>query len=436
MRSRMPHVRREKILQFVRSIPPEQGARIAHGLMYWAFLLCMLLFPFGHSFREAGSIIALISLVPYYYWNWSNSALRRFPLAWAWLVFFLLILVNTVHSVAPLESWDVMAPNLRQGFVFPLIAMECVRDGRDLKRFVLVFILATFAQGLDGMYQYTTGVDFIQGTAIYAGRLTGSMSTPRVGNYMAMALVPAMGLGFLLPCAWKSVLRWSVCLGLLFPGLFLLLFSQTRSGYLGFAVALAVLSVAVFRKVSMRSLAGLVLIVLVGGGLAMFFGPQRMHLEAVAQDPRWELWGLALDVFRAHPWFGAGVSAFNPAFNSMGLVAAINGQDIPHPHNVYLQLLCELGIVGFVAAMVALFGPLAWGYARIRKGIAAAADREQRLYWEMTAMIWGGYLAYLVTCISGHNFFRTWWLAFGMSLLGLFCGACIRRKHPFSLPEF
>lgn len=432
----MTQTYRDTILGFVRSIPAHRGAGISHTIMYWALLLCMLLFPFGHSFREAGPIVGLIALGPYYYWNWESSALRsfrvgRFHLAWLWLAFLLFIFFKTGHSVAPLQSWQVMAPNLWQGFVLPLIAMECIRDERDIKRFVLAFALATAVQGLDGVYQYITGVDLVQGTPTLVGRLTGSMSTPRVGNYMAMALVPALGLGFLLPDGWKPWLRWGLSLILLFPGLFLLVFSQTRSGCLGFAVALTVLVVFVFRRVRFRYLAG----VGVAVALLVMFGPQRLHWTTLMQDPRWEVWGFALEVFKAHPWFGAGVSAFNPAFNAMGLVTVVNGQDIPHPHNVYLQMLCELGAVGFIAAMAALLGPLFWAFVQLRRGLAAGATSQRLRYWRLTAMLWGGYVAYLVTCISGHNFYRTWWLALGMTLLGLTCGDCVRARRPYALPE-
>ncbi len=428
--SRMPDLFPNRIFQLAQSIPAQQGARVSHAIMYWAFLLCMLLYPFGHSFQEIGPIIGLIALGPYYYWNWQHSALRRFGLRWAWLAFMLLIFFKTAYSIAPLQSWQVMLPNIWQGFVLPVIAMECIRDGRDLRRFVLVFALAACAEGLDGIYQFVTGADLILGTQPLVGRLTGSMSTPRVGNYMAMALIPSLGLGFLLPRGWRPLLRWGCTLLLLFPGLFLLVFSQTRSGYLGFGAALLVLAGFVFRKIPFRYLAGLVLAVV----LLVLFGPQRIHWTTLMQDPRWELWRFALDVFRAHPWFGAGVSAYNPAFNELGLVAVINGQDIPHPHNVYLQLLCEMGLVGFAAAMTALLGPLIWGYGRIRRGLAASGTPEQLRYWQLTAMFWGGYFAYLTTCLSGHNFFRTWWLGLGMALLGFFCGACVRSRYPFVLP--
>jgi len=63
--------------------------------------------------------------------------------------------------------------------------------------------------------------------------------------------------------------------------------------------------------------------------------------EGVSVLKRYELWGAAIEAFKEHPILGNGWSSFP---NSIGGRVGYFG----YTHNVYLELLCEVGIVGFV----------------------------------------------------------------------------------------
>jgi hypothetical protein len=71
--------------------------------------------------------------------------------------------------------------------------------------------------------------------------------------------------------------------------------------------------------------------------------------HAVAQgtsEGRFPIWKDALRLFAAYPMFGSGLHTFYPAlqrYQTAGVTFAW-----PAAHNDYLQLLCELGIIGFV----------------------------------------------------------------------------------------
>jgi len=58
---------------------------------------------------------------------------------------------------------------------------------------------------------------------------------------------------------------------------------------------------------------------------------------------RFELWALAIRAFKAHPIFGIGWKQFRDTIS-----VTRNSQYAFDTHNVYLQLLCETGIIGFV----------------------------------------------------------------------------------------
>ena len=84
------------------------------------------------------------------------------------------------------------------------------------------------------------------------------------------------------------------------------------------------------------------------------------------------LFALAIEGFRSAPVFGIGFDQFytlvNPQFTD------IEGNVIQDAHNIYLQMLCETGIVGTVLTLAPMF----WMLAVTFRALQAARLREDR----------------------------------------------------------
>lgn len=292
-------------------------------------------------------------------------------------------------------------------------------------------VLACFWQGLDGVWQVFTGRDFIMGYELNAGRLTGSLGDYTVGNYIALALIPAFGLWFILRRGLDAVSSVFLCLTVFWPAFFLLLGAASRSGALAVASAFGFWALLRRRRWQWRillwPLAALVVFILCQ--------PQRLTPETLASDGRWSLWELGWRVFLEHPWFGAGAGQYNAAFRALGLSPAKDDITISHPHNLYLDLLYAHGLVGFCLGMIFLLGFLWWGYKRIRPRLTAeCAGKSPSLYWRLTAWFWIGFAGWLVNGIFGHDFYRIWWLGLAMSHLGVMIGAVVNGSAQSSDP--
>lgn len=80
------------------------------------------------------------------------------------------------------------------------------------------------------------------------------------------------------------------------------------------------------------------------------FGLNRMfdsegELNTAGRD---KIYSLAFDLFNKNKWFGVGWGHFREYSNSLGI--GVNNIDV---HNVYLNLLCEVGIIGFTVFLIA-----------------------------------------------------------------------------------
>jgi O-antigen ligase len=117
-----------------------------------------------------------------------------------------------------------------------------------------------------------------------------------------------------------------------------LVLTLSRSGYLGFAVFAMIYFLRHRRRLSRRLVMGLTIGVFVT--LVLFIGPlhdrfvQALSAADFSRSSRLTIWSQAFHHFTAHPVFGIGWSNFQPAPGD-------------HAHNSYLQVLAELGLVGF-----------------------------------------------------------------------------------------
>lgn len=213
-----------------------------------------------------------------------------------------------------------------------------------------------------------------------------------------------------------------VVVALLIPAVILLVGSQTRSGMLGVAAGGYLLCIFRFRT-RKKVILGIPIAFL----LLTLIGPERISLVRALNDARGEIWAFAWQIFTEYPLFGAGASTFKPAFLDLGL-ELVRNNDIPHPHNIYLQFLADGGIVGFIIGGTFLLGTWGWCGLAIFRGTVSLSAHLRRHWWS-AAYLWGGYSCYLATGLFGHNFYRTWWLAMGMALLGASVAACLAIKR-------
>lgn len=416
----------EKISSFAcraRTFLCQTSPDTARNLLFWVFLLSTVFFSLGQIFVVAGPILCLPFLLFLYWKDWKHCTLARLPTAWLLAIFFLSVVMQLGLSHWLDRSWENMSPNLLRGFFLPFIGMECVRTEKDLRRLAIAFCCAAVLQGLDGMWQHMTGYDAIKHAPIMRGRLTGSFGTYRVGDYMGMILLPACAVGLLLPLKnrWARI-ALTACL--LLPGLFLWIFAQARMGYAALAFGLYAVWLSGRKHITWKPLLALLVVF----SLLVLFGPNRISLERALTDPRGELWVAAWQTMLHTPWFGTGIGSFIPALQEAGLSLPINGLTVQHPHNAYLQFLVDGGIVGFTAMTLFLFGMTAWSWRRIRRGLLEqenAGEGDQGLFWRLALFFWGGWFGYLIVLGGGHDFYRTWFLSTGMTMLGIVLGACV-----------
>lgn len=432
-RSTIPH----RIRALARLL--SRRVRIWHGAdaaafwrfwLFWSFWLSIALFPAGYGLREIMPPLCLVFLLAYYRHAFSRSTLARLGRpAWLFLGLFGMVFIGVAFSRHPWASLLHAGTGLNKAYIAPFIAMECATSRRDLERLSWASLTACLWEGLDGLWQAMTGSDLIMGYGLNAGRLTGSLGDYTVGNYIALAIVPALGAWVGLARALGRARAALILAAMLWPAFYLLQGASSRSSLLAIAacpVLWYLLRRQPGRTLSWRAWAP----VAIACACAFLFAlcqPRRLGLDQLLQDGRWSLWELAWRVFLENPWLGAGAGQYNDAFRALGLSPARDAITISHPHDLYLDMLYAHGLVGFALGMIFLGGFLLWGWRILRPQLATPAPAS---YWQLAGCFWLAYAAWLVNGIFGHDFYRIWWLALAMSYLGIMIGACVNGPGP------
>ena len=126
------------------------------------------------------------------------------------------------------------------------------------------------------------------------------------------------------------------------------------------------------------------------------------RLFSFSGNGRAELWGVARDDYRAHPWRGSGAGTYERYW----LAHRTRAAKLRDAHGLYVEILAELGPVGLSLLIVALAVPI------------AAAVRARRLPLVPAAA--GAYIAYVV-----HAGVDWDWEMSGVTLTALICGAAL-----------
>ncbi|WP_078943120.1 O-antigen ligase family protein [Streptomyces aureus] len=250
----------------------------------------------------------------------------------------------------------------------PAAVLLLVRDRRDLRLLAWSFVALALWQGAVGVHQYVTGTG-----ASYQGEDVRAVGTFGPTDVMGMATVVAFGVvcavALALGAAEPRRRTIAVLCALVLLGPLALSFS--RGAWIATAVACGAQLVLAGVRRAVKVVAVLVATgtILVGGlGVGSSMLQERLtSITQVADAPdqsvtdRYTMWAAATGMWREHPLTGVGLKGFPDYRDSHASLALSSGSDIAgagaayhkqallSPHNMYLLVLSEQGLVGLLA---------------------------------------------------------------------------------------
>lgn len=281
------------------------------------------------------------------------------------LVFFGFL--STLTSVSLQLSLRGFCSKLLEGVMLCFITAETINNAEKVRRFMIVLLASMALLCADGVFQYIYGVDFIRHHLLNTQRITGSFDAP---NGFAAWLTVMIPLALSLAYFWKADDRTGLEKGrsrfrhLIKPAAWVLtimlvgcmMFTYTRGGWLAALLAVVFLGL----KKSKRLLIATVIVVSIMAFTAN--GEVRRRATVIfypspydegVKNARLDLWREAVSIIKDFPFLGCGL-------NTYARVVPLYKKEVYtgyYPHNCYLQMAAESGILG-LGAFIWVIGAL------------------------------------------------------------------------------
>lgn len=335
---------------------------------------------------DLGSVALVLSVV------WRVRAFARLPWTPLWSLAGAAVVGLAVATVGSQDIGTSTAGFVRylQLFVIiPIAVVVAMRDRRDLRLLCGAVVAAAVVQGAVGTWQVLTGTG-----ASFAGQNVRAIGTFGAQDIMGMSTV--VGYGLVVAIGLAVVMRGRARLGLLTLAAVLvgpLLLSLSRGALIATVGATALMLLATSPRIALRAalFSGATVTVLVGAlGATSTVASRFATIGASLTGPdrsvsdRYELWGTAIAMWRDHPVTGVGVKmfpayrdAYAPLHLSSGSDVADPGLTFRHepllsPHNMYLLVLSEQGLIGATAFTALVLGLLVLTWRRTRQAAMPA----------------------------------------------------------------
>jgi O-antigen ligase len=353
------------------------------------------------------SLSGLLYLI-YIYKNNLFYYLKKKPLIIFFAFCLYCILVSIFFSKDILLSFESSLFYFRIGIFACLIWYLIEKNKNILNYFYHMLIICFLALIVDGYIQFFTGTNIV-GLPKSGQRISSFFGDELIiGSYLSRLFTLLFGL-FLLKEKNQTEIYFMSILFILLAGLIYI--SGERAAF--FLFVLSYLFIMIFSEKFLKFkiillVLSLILILVLTFNFSeikhrMIFSPINTIKKSIFTPEHDSLIRTAFNMFLDKPIFGHGPKMFRVICKDEKYATGVT-PCMTHPHNFYLQLLAETGIVGF-SFLFSAFGYVLYCAYRQFKSIVL---RQKRYLTDYQVCLLAGILITVWPLSSNGNFFNNW----------------------------
>jgi len=343
------------------------GAALVFSKPLWGLGVMLLAIPLEPLTAMVGPIeitpiqviaIAIVATVAASAMAAGKFTLPRTPLdvpILAWIAISFLGAVGAVDQAAAMKKAGMVVVYAIVFYV-TASAVKSERHATFLLTSMVLGSAAVAAYGLWAEYQYlVAGVEIpnaitVGSEGLAVPRASGTM-TNTSGLAALMVLAVPIALALLSAAEWRIRPFFLAALGVLVAALG---FTFTRGAWLGTSVATLVM--ARDRRIRGPILAMTLIIALLAPGIVSERAVSATQTARPEISARFDYWRGALLMIEQRPLMGVGTNGFPKNFSR--LPVHWSSRFAATAHNVYLNVLAENGVIGFIVVFTLIFGVL------------------------------------------------------------------------------
>jgi len=352
-------------------------------------MLFILLIPFAFLvwFRPKYALWLTLILIPIYQ---IKGIIYNIPVTLLELMILSLFLIYGLKNIKrikeliqnlkdwqlPILIWLIIAtlamfisPDLRAGagvwrayFIEPILLLivfcDLIKNKKDLKQILSIFIFSALIISIYALYQ-----KFI-GQGVWSTEVWGQLQVLRITsffphpNFLGLYLGPLilLGLGYIFSY-FKNKNIIIGCALLFFIITFLsLIYARSEATILAILVGLFFLGLIVKSSQKYTLVFLLILLLLIFSfPVSRNYFVQKVGLQDLSGQLRFNIWQGAVELIKEKPVLGAGLDGYErlapdyqKRFYDPHTGELISVETHPYPHNLYLALWLELGLLGLI----------------------------------------------------------------------------------------
>ena len=355
------------------------------------------------------------------------------------IIFLLFCILSTIIS---LEAKDVALSIKSSLFYFRIGVFSCFiwylidKDKSILNYFYYALILCFSALVIDGYFQYFTGVN-LSGFKINDLRVSSFFGDEEIlGSYLSR-LFPLLFALFLIKKKHKFEIYFIGLLFILVDVLIYMSAERTAFFFLNLSTIFIIILIKQYQKFRLATfiiaLVAIITLSLNSSDLShrMFVGPakqmgfiessEELTIFSPGHDSHYRT---ALNMFKDQPLFGHGPKMFREICKDEKYVVGLYPCST-HPHNFYVQLLAETGVLGFIFLLSALSYVV---YVALKQ-FKSIIFKQKKPLTDYQVCLLAGLLISVWPLSPNGNFFNNWLMIVYSLPVGFYLQSIYSKKN-------
>ena len=331
------------------SVNKDRIIKLADKVAEYSLYVMIFTLPFSKSMVEIFFTVALIAWVIKRLLSKSFAPVAtelNIPIA----VFVLLGFLSAVNSVSLSLSLKGFFFKLFEWVMIYFIVVERIDTKGKLGKMVLIMLLSAFLMSMDGIFQAIRGTDFLLNYSAVAGNIMrASFDSPNgFGAWLVVMLLLALSLACFSENNKKPMLWILICLLI-----FCLVSTYSRGAWIAGFLSLIFLGLVRSKKLFLITILVMLILPFIVPSSVKERADSIMKISRTNTD-RFTLWQEALNITADFPLLGSGINTYA----SIAPRYKLTEETGVYPHNCYLQMAAESGVLGlgaFLWILVTLF---------------------------------------------------------------------------------
>lgn len=332
--------------------------------------LCLLIFclPFAKAPMQVFNWLAIAVWIIKKAVVYKTIHLPKTKLNKTLFLFFFVCAISALLSINSSLSLKALFTKIFKQILLYFVIVDTVYKKNRFNNILLAISLSAVLIIADSAVQYFRGIDFLRGYTKFGTRLQASFGNPNGFGGWLILIMPILFSILLYKEFIKSNIKKIGIFIIWLALLACLVLTQSRAVWLGFILSFGLLNLYLISIVKMRiKIIFLVIIILLS--TAMFFTvsqPIKDRIASIMQIKgsslfRIQLWEESLSMIKDFPLFGVGLNTYTEA----GRIYKKAGGGF-YPHNSYLQMAAEIGIIGLCAFLLIILKLFMYGFGILR----------------------------------------------------------------------